>query len=113
MSELIGSYLISIFRVLVQESESVIRSVVSDSATPWTAACQASLSIADSRSLLKLMSIELVMPSSHLILCHPLLLFSIGMYQFHCQQQWLCVCACVCRCVRERALQLPSIRYSH
>ena len=77
MSELIGSYLISIFRVLVQESESVIRSVVSDSATPWTAACQASLSIADSRSLLKLMSIELVMPSNHLILCCPLLLPSI------------------------------------
>ena len=43
-------------------------------ATQWIAACQASLSITNSRSLLKLMSIELVMPSSHLILCHPLLL---------------------------------------
>ena len=43
-------------------------------ATPWTAACQASLSITNSRSLLKLMSIELVMPSNHLIFCHPLLL---------------------------------------
>ncbi|CAI9175415.1 unnamed protein product [Rangifer tarandus platyrhynchus] len=43
-------------------------------ATPWTAACQASLSIANSQSLLKLMSIESVMPSSHLILCGPLLL---------------------------------------
>ena len=43
-------------------------------ATPWTAAHQASLSITNSRSLLKLMSIESVMPSSHLILCHPLLL---------------------------------------
>ena len=43
-------------------------------ATPWTAALQASLSITNSRSLLKLMSIELVVPSSHLILCHPLLL---------------------------------------
>ena len=42
--------------------------------TPWTAARQASLSITNSRSLLKLMSIELVMPSNHLILCHPLLL---------------------------------------
>ena len=41
--------------------------------TTWTAACQASLSITNSRSLLRLMSIELVMPSSHLILCHPLL----------------------------------------
>ena len=43
-------------------------------ATPWTAARQASLSITNSRSLLKLMSIESVMPSSHLILCRPLLL---------------------------------------
>ena len=43
-------------------------------ATPWTAAHQASLSITNSRSLLKLMSIELVMPSNHLILCCPLLL---------------------------------------
>ena len=41
---------------------------------PWTAARQASLCITNSQSLLKLMSIELVMPSSHLILCHPLLL---------------------------------------
>ena len=59
-------------------------SVMLDSATPWTAACQASLSITNSWSLLKLMSIELVMPSNHLleseipsnhlILCHPLLL---------------------------------------
>ena len=46
-------------------------------ATPWTAARQASLSITNSRSLLKLMSIELVMPSNHLILCRPLLLPSI------------------------------------
>ena len=43
-------------------------------ATPWTAARQASLSITNSQSLLKLMSIELVMPSNHLILCRPLLL---------------------------------------
>ena len=43
-------------------------------ATPWTAACQASLSITNSWSLPKLMSIELVMPPNHLILCHPLLL---------------------------------------
>ena len=49
-------------------------SVMSDSMTPWTAARQASLSITNSRGLLKLMSIESVMPSSHLILCHPLLL---------------------------------------
>ena len=43
-------------------------------ATPWTAACQASLSITNSHSLLKLMSIESVMPSNHLILCRLLLL---------------------------------------
>ena len=43
-------------------------------ATSWTAACQASLSISNSQSLLKLMSIELVMSSNHLILCCPLLL---------------------------------------
>ena len=41
-------------------------------ATPWTAACQASLSFTISQSLLKLTSTELVMPSNHLILCHPL-----------------------------------------
>ena len=41
---------------------------------PWTAACQASLSITNSQSSPKLMSIESVMPSNHLILCHPLLL---------------------------------------
>ena len=46
-------------------------------ATPWTAACKASLSISCSQSRLKLMSIESVMPSNHLILCHPLLLPSI------------------------------------
>ena len=50
------------------------RSLMSDSATPWTAALQASLSITSSRSLLKLMSIELVMLSNHLIFDRPLLL---------------------------------------
>ena len=44
------------------------------SVTPWTAACQASLSITHSRSLLKLLSTESVMPSNHLILCSPLVL---------------------------------------
>jgi len=42
--------------------------------TPWTTACQASLSINNYQNLIKLMSIESVMPSNHLILCHPLLL---------------------------------------
>ena len=47
---------------------------MSDSVTPWTAAHKASLSSTSSQSLLKLMSIESVMPSNHLIICHPLLL---------------------------------------
>ena len=47
---------------------------MSDSATPWTAAHQASLSLTISWRLLKLMSIESLMPSNHLIICHPLLL---------------------------------------
>ena len=49
-------------------------SVTQSCATPWTAVHQASLSITNSRSLLKLMSIETMMQSNHLILCHPLLL---------------------------------------
>ena len=49
-------------------------SVVSNFSTPWTAACQGSLSFTISWSLLKFMSIELVMLSNHLILCHPILL---------------------------------------
>ena len=49
-------------------------SFMSDSATSWTAAHEASFSINNSRSLLKLMSTVSVMPSNHLILCHPLLL---------------------------------------
>ena len=48
--------------------------VVFDSVTPWTTACQASLSITNSSSLLKLRSTESVLPSNHLILCYPLLL---------------------------------------
>ena len=52
-------------------------SVMPDSATPWTATSQVSLSIIIFWSLLKLMSIELVMPFNHLVLCHPLLLPSI------------------------------------
>ena len=55
----------------LQPSVQFSRLVVSDSATPWIAAHQASLSITNSRSLLKLMSIEPVMPSSHIILSFP------------------------------------------
>ena len=62
------------------------RSVVSDSAIPWIAARQASLSITNSQSSLTLTSIKWVMPSNHLILCHPLLLLppippSISLFQ--------------------------------
>ena len=56
--------------IVVAQSLSCVRLF----ATPWTAARQASLSITNSQSLLRLMSIESVMPSNHLILCHPLLL---------------------------------------
>ena len=61
-------------RVLDPHSSGQLLSCVRFFVTPWTTAHQASLSIANSRSLFKLMSIESVMPSSHLILCHPLLL---------------------------------------
>ena len=58
----------------LQFSSVQLLSGVSLFATPWTAAHQASLSITNSQSFLKLMSIKLVMPSNHLVLCHPLLL---------------------------------------
>ena len=68
-------FIIIILRYCIQfNSVQFSRSVVSDSATPWIVARQASLSITISRSSLRLMSIESVMPSSHLILCRPLLL---------------------------------------
>ena len=60
--------------ITVSSSVQFSRSIASNSVTPWTAACQASLSITNSQSLLKLMSVESVMPSNQLILCHPLLL---------------------------------------
>ena len=64
----------SFFSVLSKGSSVQSLSHVRLFATPWTAARQASLSITNSQSLLELMSIESVMPSKHLILCHPLLL---------------------------------------
>ena len=71
-----------VFSCVPVEVEEGISSVQSLSrvwlfATPWIAACQVSLSINNSRSPPKLMSIESVMPSNHLILCHPLLLPSV------------------------------------
>ena len=65
------------YQALSHTTESSVQfshSVVSNSVIPWTATCQAFLSIMNSQSLLKLMSIELVMPSIHFILCCPLLL---------------------------------------
>ena len=55
-------------------------SVVSDSVTPWTVALQATLSFTISHSLLKLMPTESMMPSNHLILCHPLILPSLILF---------------------------------
>ena len=60
--------------ILIYYSFQFSHSVVSNSATPWITACQASLSITNSWSLPKLMSIESLIPSSHFILCRPLLL---------------------------------------
>ena len=65
---------LSLLENSVQFSSAQSLSCVRLFATPWTAACQASLSITNSRSLSKLMFIESVMPSNHLILCHSLLL---------------------------------------
>ena len=66
-----------LFQWVVRISQSVSAQSLSHVrlfATPWTAACQASLSITNSQSIFKLISIELVMPSNHLILCYPLFL---------------------------------------
>ena len=63
--------------ICISYAYKVLVSVQSLSATPWIAARQASLSITISRSSLKLTSTESVMPSSHLILCHPLLLLPL------------------------------------
>ena len=61
--------------------------------TPWTAAHQASLSITKSQSLLKLISFESVMPSNHIILCHPFILLPSTF------PSTVCACVCVCVCV--------------
>ena len=68
-------------------------SVMSDSATPWTAAYQASLSVTSSRSLLKLMSIKSLMPFNHLILCRPLFLLPsiFPSIKVFCKESVLCI----------------------
>ena len=63
-------------RTLLLRQVQFSRSVMSDSVTPWTVALQPSLSITNTWSLLRLMPIESVMPSNHLILCSPLLLLA-------------------------------------
>ena len=83
----------AVFQAMVFSSVQFNRSIKSDSVTPWTAARQASLSNTNSRSWLKLTSMESVMPSNHLILCCPLLL------QIKCNSgtflvvRWLSLCA--------------------
>ena len=71
-SPTLGAYNLMSIASISQSVQSLNR--VQLFATPWTVACQACLSITNSRSLPKLVSIELVMPSSHLILCCPILL---------------------------------------
>ena len=71
------TYFLLAVRLCNQFSSVQLLSCVRHFVTQWTAARQASLSITNSWSLLKLMSIESVMPSNHLILCHPLLPLSI------------------------------------
>ena len=88
-------YVCSLQRISSVQSLSRVRLF----ATPWTAARQAPLSITNSRRLLELVSVESVMPSSHLILCHPLLLspsvfpsirvfFSESALQFRWPKYW-------------------------
>ena len=71
---MVASNVLKVNKVYLQFSLGQSLSRVRLFATPWTAARQASLSLTNSRSLLKLMSIESVMPSNHLILCRPLFL---------------------------------------
>ena len=66
-----GSYKIRQIIIKIMECQFSSLSCIQLFVTPWTAACQTSLSITNSQSLLKLMFIELVMPSNHLILCDP------------------------------------------
>ena len=67
--------------------------------TPWTTTCQASLSFSISHSFIKLMSIELMMPFNHLILCHPLLqaAFSLSPHQVFSNESVLCIRWSNCR----------------
>ena len=81
---LLGAQNSALFVVVVQWL-SYVRLFV----TPWSAARQAPVSSPISRSLLKFMSVESVMPSNHLILCHPLLLFAFNLCQHQGLFQWV------------------------
>ena len=85
-------------------------SVVSNSATPWSAAHQASLSIANSQSLLKLMSMESVTPSNHLILCASgnTELKSFQTHIFICMQLYACLLSHFSRAGLSATLWLPT-----
>ena len=78
-------------KIEITQSFSSVQSLsrVGQFATPWTAARQASLFITNSRSLLKLMSIESVMPSNHLDLCCPILLSAFNLSQHQGLFQWV------------------------
>ena len=82
-------------------------------ATPWTAARQASLSITNPRSLLKLMSIESVMPSNHLILCHPLLLRPSIFPSIRVFSNELVLCIRWCLCCHGIFLSLRKSKQLH
>ena len=75
--------------LIIQFSSVELLSHVQLFATPWTAACQASPSVTNSQSLPKLMSIELVMPSNHHILCCPLILLPLNLPQHQGLFKWV------------------------
>ena len=92
-------YLIGLIYLEDSNTSQFTHSVMSDSATPWTAACQTSLTITNSQSLLKLMSMEPVMSSQHLIFCHALFLLpsifpSIGIRVFSSKSVF-CMGVCI------------------
>ena len=76
-------------------SDQISRSVVSDSATPWIAASQASLSITNSWSSLRLTSIEAVMPSSHLMLCRMYIHMCVHICMYVCVYIYIYIYICI------------------
>ena len=106
--QLMGMHLSKLQEIVFSPVQFQSLSGVQCFATPWTATCQASLSITNSRSLLKLMPIELVMPSIHLILCCPLLLLpSIFPASGSFQMSWVFTSGGQCIGVSASASVLP------